>query len=140
MKIKRNAVRPTAESIVRINQLVCHEGSSPHHCYDVGKLESAIYTAFYPGNYPYAAGGIGRIAGVLCYYLTKNHAFMDGNKRTAVLTSITFLNKNGWDLSYPFDETRGTNALATIIDDCAAGKVSKEQIMDWFDSHKVKVK
>lgn len=95
---------------------------------------------FYHGEYPYATSEIGRIAGALCFYLTKNHAFMDGNKRTAALTAISFLNENGWELLYPFDEKKGTNALAIIVDDCAASKVSKDQLMDWFDAHKVKIK
>lgn len=65
---------------------------------------------------------------------------MDGNKRTAVLTSIAFLKENGWNLMYPINEVTGENALADIVDSCAAGKVSKEQLMDWFDSHKGDIK
>ena len=140
MKKRRNAVHPTADAVVRVNQMVCQEGGNTHHCYDIGKIESAIHTAFYHGEYPYPASEIGRIAGSLCFYLTKNHAFMDGNKRTAALTAISFLNENGWELLYPFDEKKGTNALAIIVDDCAASKVSKDQLMDWFDAHKVKIK
>ena len=140
MSRRRSAVHPTAEAIVRVNELVCREGGNPHHCYDVGKIESAIHSAFYPGSYPYVAGGIGRIAGALCFYLAKSHAFVDGNKRTAALTAITFLNENGWDLQYPANEKDDTNALSDIIDDCAAGKISKDELMLWFDSHKVKIK
>ena len=139
MRKKRKPAHPTADAIVRVNELVCRAGGNPHHCYDTGKIESAVHSAFYPGEYPYAAGGIGRIAGALCFYLTKSHAFMDGNKRTAALTAISFLNANGWELRYPIDEKKGTNALAMIVDDCAAGKVSKDALMDWFDSHKVEM-
>ena len=139
MRKQRDAVHPTAEAIVRVNAFICREGGNPHHCYDIGKIESAIHSAFYPGEYPYAAGGIGRIAGALCFYLTKSHAFMDGNKRTATIAAISFLNANGWDLRYPFDEKRDTNALATIVDECATGTISKDALMDWFDAHKVKL-
>ena len=64
---------------------------------------------------------------------------MDGNKRTATLSTILFLNENGLDLKYPLKEENGHTALANVADDCAAGKVSKKQLMEWFDSHKVKL-
>jgi death-on-curing protein len=128
---------PTSSSIVRINQDVCLEGGNPHKCYDIGKIESAIHSAFYPGSYPYEQGGAARVAGALCYYLLKTHAFMDGNKRTAVLTAVTFLDDMGWELRFPIDEEKGLDALAEVVDDAASGKVSKEELMEWFDRHKV---
>lgn len=127
---------PSVDDIIAINKLICEDGKNPHHCYDPGKIESALHSAFYPGRYPFAAGGLAKIAGTLCFYLVKAHAFMDGNKRTASIAAISFLNVHGWDLSYPFDEEQDTNALAQVIDDCAAGKINKEQLAEWFDLHK----
>ena len=89
---------PTAQQIVEANQYICQQHGNPHHCYGIGKIESAIHSAFYPGIYPFAAGGLVRVAGALCFYLVKSHAFIDGNKRVGALTAITFLNENGWDL------------------------------------------
>lgn len=103
----------------------------------VKKVESAISTAFYPGDYPFAHGGLARVAGALCFYLVKSHAFTDGNKRTGTLVAITFLNQHGLDLQYPLDESTDINALAEVIESCAAGTVSKEQLMDWFEAHKI---
>lgn len=131
---------PSAAQIIHVNKFVCAEGKNPHHCYDPGKIESSLHSALYPGSYPFAAGGIAHIAGALCFYLIKNHAFMDGNKRAATLSAILFLNENGMDLKYPLKEENGRTALANVADDCAAGKVSKEQLMEWFDSHKVMLK
>ncbi len=128
---------PTAEAVVEVNKYVCEQGGNSHHCYDIGKVESAINTAFYPGTYPFAHGGIARVAGALCFYLVKSHAFMDGNKRTGALVAITFLNQHGLDLRYPLDEDHDINALAEIIESCAAGSISKDQLIEWFDSHKV---
>jgi death-on-curing protein len=90
----RIILQPTLESIIEINKLVCTEGGNSHQCLDAGKVESAIATAFYPGSYPFAHGGLARVAGALCFYLVKAHAFIDGNKRTGALTAITFLNIN----------------------------------------------
>ena len=100
---------------------------------------SSIYTAFYPGSYPFAIGGIVHAGAALCFYLIKSHPFLDGNKRTATLVAVSFLNQNGWDLRYPFNEKTGRNALASIIEDCASGNEGKEQLIDWFEIHKVKI-
>lgn len=107
------------------------------YCYDIGKVESAIHSAFYPGSTPFVHGEIAKMAGALCFYLLKAHAFMDGNKRTATVVAIVFMNKHGWTLNCPFNEDDDSNALADIIDACAASKISKEELIQWFDTHKV---
>ncbi|MCB0350097.1 MAG: type II toxin-antitoxin system death-on-curing family toxin [Bdellovibrionales bacterium] len=130
---------PTADAVLAVNKYVCEQGGNPHHCYDVGKVESAISTAFYPGTYPFAHGGIAKVAGALCFYLVKSHAFMDGNKRTGALVAITFLNQHGLDLKYPLNEKKGINALADAIERCAASKLDKDKLMEWFEAHKVSI-
>jgi death-on-curing protein len=127
---------PIAEDVLELNAYICAEDSNPFHCYGIGKVESAIHSAFYPGSAPFVHGGIAKIAGALCFYLLKSHAFMDGNKRTAAIAATLFMNKHGWDLVYPFDVEQDTNALADIIDSCAASKVDKEQLIEWFENHK----
>ena len=62
---------------------------------------------------------------------------MDGNKRVGAIASIAFLNNNGLDLQYPIDLEKGINALAEVIEGCAAGVVGKEELMEWFERHKV---
>ena len=34
------------------------------------------------------------------------------------------------------DENKNINGLAEVIENCAAGNVSKVQLMDWFETHK----
>ena len=130
---------PNAQQIVLLNQLVCSESGNPHLCNDVGKIESAVHSAFYPGTYPFAAGGLAQIAGALCFYIVKSHAFMDGNKRTGALAATTFLEQNEWELRYPVNFSTGEDAFAAIIENCAAGNVTKEALMEWFDVHKVEI-
>lgn len=128
---------PTAEAVIAVNKFICEQGGNPHHCNGVGKVESAISTAFYPGDYPFAHGGLVRVAGALCFYLVKSHAFTDGNKRTGALVAITFLNQHGMDLQYPLDEKKNINGLAEIIENTAASNITKEQLMDWFEHHRI---
>jgi death on curing protein len=42
--------------------------------------------------------GIFRLAASYAFGIARNHAFVDGNKRTAMAVSLTFLNLNGWDI------------------------------------------
>jgi death-on-curing protein len=128
---------PTAEAVSAVNKFVCEHGGNPHHCYDAGKIESAISTAFYPGSFPFAHGGLAKVAGALCFYLVKSHAFMDGNKRTGALAAITFLNQHGMDLKYPLDESQNINALGEVVENCAAGTINKEELINWFERHKI---
>lgn len=130
---------PSSEAVLAVNKFICEKGGNPFHCYDVGKVESAISTAFYPGSYPFAHGGIAKVAGALCFYLVKSHAFMDGNKRTGALVAITFLNQHGLDLKYPLNLKKNINGLAEIIEQCAAGNVSKDQLIEWFEQHKIEI-
>lgn len=43
-------------------------------------------------------------AAAYLFYITKNHAFLDGNKRTATAASLAFLRANGKSTKYDADE------------------------------------
>ena len=61
---------------------------------DVGLIESAIarpYSGYYRSIYQKAAA--------LTHSLAKNHGFIDGNKRSALLTLYLFLDRSGYDLA-----------------------------------------
>ena len=61
---------------------------------DIGLLESAINMpkSYFSGTYLYPT--IYHMAAAYLFYIIKNHAFVDGNKRTGVLAAITFLGIN----------------------------------------------
>ena len=62
---------------------------------DLALLESAVAApqASLGGRSPYE--DIAEIAAAYLFYLCKNHAFIDGNKRTALGACIVFLRLNG---------------------------------------------
>ena len=128
---------PTSQAVILVNQFICKKAGNTHFCRDINRIESALQSAFYPGTSPFAAGGLAKVAGALCYYLVQGHAFEDGNKRTGALVAITFLNENGWDLKYPIHKKKDYDALAEVILKCASSNLSKEELMDWFELHKV---
>ena len=124
----------TPVQVVAVNKAVCFEHDNRHQLYDLGKVESALHSATYPGSPPFANGGVVGLAGAVAFYLTQAHAFFDGNKRTGVASSLIFLRANGYDLIYPQDP----DALATLIEGCASGRINKEKVISWYDSHKTK--
>lgn len=128
---------PNVSLVLETHKKICIRDGSPLACLDVNKIESALSCAFYPGSSPFIHGKISKVAGALCFYLIKAHAFMDGNKRTALAVSTTFLLSNGWKLSYSISENH--NELSDIIEKCAASEVSKDDLMQWFDDHKIKI-
>lgn len=79
------------DDILHINQKICTSVKQDSICMDKGKIESALGAAFYPGDYPFRYGGIPRVAGALCFFLIKAHAFMDANKRTAAVAATMFM-------------------------------------------------
>lgn len=71
---------------------------------DAGLLESAVFrpraTVF--GEPAYA--DVHQQAAALLQSLIKNHAFQDGNKRTAFMSTLLFLGLNGWRMTATQDE------------------------------------
>jgi death on curing protein len=126
----------TVNHVLEINRMICAEQKQSSVCFDQGKIESAIGAAFYPGSYPFQYGGIAHVAGALCFFLIKAHAFLDGNKRTAAIAAAVFMDLNGWDILYPLDLDEGINAFSEIIEQCASSMISKKDLMNWFEQHK----
>ena len=60
--------------------------------------------------------------------------FIDGNKRTAFVVSITFLDRNGWDAMAPKEEVYFTFLHL------AEGSLSEEQLADRFRRHTIPLK
>ena len=66
------------------------------------------------------------IAAVYCFHIIKNHAFVDGNKRTGLLAALTFLSLNGITLK------SNQNELYKITMLVATSKLSKEKLAEFF--------
>lgn len=121
--------------ILEINREICTAVRQQSVCMDKRKIEGALGAAFYPGDYPFQYGGIPKVAGALCYFLIKAHAFMDANKRTAALASTIFLDLNSYELIYPSKNEDGVTAFTDIIEKTASSYIHKDQLISWFDQH-----
>lgn len=129
----------TSTQIILINKKICKEDKHDHKILDLRKIESALHTTFYPGSEPFIHGGVAKIAGAMAYYLTNAHAFLDGNKRTALLASTIFMKINGYSLTYPLDIPHNINSLGDAILLVASGEMDIDDIKNWYELHKIKL-
>lgn len=63
-----------------------------------------------------------------CVALAKNHGFVDGNKRTAVVTMIAFLAVNGYDLVMNDD-----TSLGRLMEAVLEGDMSETDLVEHLD-------
>ena len=132
-------VIPSVDSIIRTNQFCSEMNNQQSVLLDKGRIESALHTAFYPGSEPFQHGSIAMLAGALCFYLTKAHAFQDGNKRTATYAAVIFMQSNGWDLQFDDNSEDDLSDLTKIVLAATASEINKEKLMEWFETHKIKM-
>ena len=90
---------------------------------DVGLLESAIGRAQMAATYA-DLETVG-VAAVLCHGILKNHAFVDGNKRTAYGALVMTLAAGGWRLEAQDME------IAERILEAAASQEGPESLQQW---------
>ena len=93
---------------------------------DAGLLESAVARSRQFANYSSDAT-VGKLAAVLCWGLVKNHAFIDGNKRIALAALVTFLKRNGHQLTCSEVEETAMILRAT------GSEIAEEEFGAWVE-------
>jgi death on curing protein len=73
-----------------------------------------------------------RLAAAYGYGISRNHPFLDGNKRTAFVAVELFLALNGWELMA--DDT----ACVLVMLDVAAGVITEVAFEQWIRQHAVR--
>ncbi len=74
----------------------------------------------------YEDAGLAEIAAAYAFGIAKAHAFIDGNKRTAFVTALTFLRLNGY--AFLPAPAKGVQ----MMEDLAAGQVDEVGFADWL--------
>jgi death-on-curing protein len=106
-------------------QLVSHGGGDGVR--DVRLLESAMAR---PQNLlGYGRPDLAALAAAYAYGIARNHPFIDGNKRTALVVSETFLVLNGADLVASDAE------IVVAFLALASGDLSEDELASWFRDH-----
>ncbi len=98
---------------------------------DEGLLNSAIQRPIDKCNYgnPDDAD----IAAAYAFGIARNHPFIDGNKRTALVASRAFLLYNGFQITATKEDR-----LNTFLS-LASGTLTEDELSSWFRSHLLKV-
>lgn len=101
---------------------------------DFGLLESAVLRPQTTIGGVDAYPSIHEKAGALMHSLIRNHPFVDGNKRTAVVATFTFYLINGWEIraedsdvvALAVDVAEGHRDVATIAKHLAGWAIRLE--------------
>jgi death-on-curing protein len=112
--------------------LVAHEEQLAEHggaagIRDRSMLKSALAR---PHNLiAYGEPDVADLAASYAFGIARNHPFVDGNKRTALVVSETFLMLNGYTLT----ATDAEVVVAFLA--LGAGELSVDELTDWFRGH-----
>ncbi len=120
--------------VVAMHEVLIQKYGGTQGIRDKGLLESAVMqpqqSAFGEDIFP----DIFSKAAAYVFYISENQPFLDGNKRSATATAITFLRLNGYDLN-----VSDKDLYETIID-LANKRISREDLSAWFQKNSVKKK
>ena len=116
--------------IIHDRQIARHGGASGLR--DEGLLQGALQRPI--NKWQYENADTFGCAAAYAFGVAKAHAFVDGNKRTAFVTSVTFLRLNGWH--FVTEPAEGV----TFMEDLASGAVSEESFRNWLEQCSTKIK
>jgi len=120
-------VREDVVLAVHLRQLAEHGGGEGIR--DKGLLQSALARPQNLLAYGTPPPGLADLAAAYAYGIARNHPFVDGNKRTALIVARLFLLLNGMNLVATQEEKYST-FLAL-----AAGELSEEDLATWVRAH-----
>ena len=91
------------------------------------KLESALAAPLQTWNGKYLVESPLKQAAMLIEHLVNAHPFFDGNKRTAWICGVVYLEENGFLLQYMEDDE-----ICDFMEDIALNRLTVEEIGCWL--------
>lgn len=111
-----------AVQIIHDRQIARHGGAPGLR--DAGLLQNALQRPV--NKWQYEQADLFECAAGYAFGIAKAHAFIDGNKRTAFVTGVTFLRLNGWHFAP--DAAQGVDYMERL----ASGGVSEQEFKNWL--------
>ena len=96
---------------------------------DLARLRSAIAMPETTFDGEYLHPSAFEMAAAYLFHVARNHPFVDGNKRTALMCALVFLGLNGERLRADPDD------LYSLVDGVAAGEVDKAEVSVFVRRH-----
>ena len=119
------------ETVLVIHELQIQEHGGASGIRDLGLIESAVNK---PKNLmAYSSPDIHELAASYAFGLTKNHGFLDGNKRTAYVVSRLFLRLHGWDFVASPEER------VIVFENLGKGDYTLSGFTRWFKENTQKI-
>ncbi len=109
----------TRQQVEFIHEGVIEIGGGSHGLRDAALLESAL--ARPQNQYAYGEADTFQLAASYAEGISRNHAFVDGNKRTAFYVASDFLEQNGYEL-----QAAKGHEHAEMMEQLGQGKISRE--------------
>jgi death-on-curing protein len=122
-------IRIRLDAVLRMHEesLALHGG--PEGVRDLGLLESALARPKNLLAYSENTLSLAELAAAYAKGIVANHPFVDGNKRTSLIVSFTFLRLNGQQV------TASKEARVMTFWRLASGEISEADLAVWFDEH-----
>lgn len=120
------------QDVVAIHQRQIAEHGGSDGIRDMGLLQSALARPKNVFHYSQVIS-LTRLAASYAFGIAKNHAFVDGNKRSALVVALTFLRINGCKLNSTQEENYHTFLSL------AEGNLSEEALAEWLEAKAYKV-
>lgn len=118
--------------VIAINEEMVSEFGGIHGLRDLHILRSAVDRPQMSIGFQDAYKSIFDKAAALFHSIINNHPFLDGNKRTSLLSAILFLEYNGFPLEF-----KGKEAVK-FTRKVVSENYPVEQISKWLKEHSVK--
>jgi len=96
---------------------------------DINLLESALARPQHLQTYGDPPPDIAALAAAYAFGIARNHAFVDGNKRTSYVVTRTFLVLNGYDVTA--DEVTRLEIWTRLGD----GSMNEQDLSEWLRSN-----
>ena len=118
---------PTLEKVLEIHDQLIDQYGGLKGILNLGLLQSALETpkATFGGKHLHRT--IYDKTAAYLFHITKNHPFVDGNKRTASMTALLFFSLN-FKESFDFDDSEYQDLILKV----AQGSASKKNIAKFF--------
>jgi death-on-curing protein len=119
-----------SQEVIRIHNLILSSEPGLHGDHGIDALEGALYRITTRIEYE-GLVDVFEIAAMYAVALARGHVFNDANKRTALVTALTYLGYQGCDI-------QRSDVLEEIMVDVAEGGLSQSELARLFYSLAVK--